>query len=66
MQEQNELFIQQVAQYSQGLEGEVLHYHVLGLNESSTEDYLGKAYSNLALQSHPGKISIHRLMLIFA
>ena len=33
-QEQNELFVQQVAQYAQGLEGEVLHYHVLCLNES--------------------------------
>ena len=35
-QEQNELFVQQVLQYSQDLEDEVLHYHVLCLNESST------------------------------
>ena len=35
-QEHNELFVQQVIQDAQGLEGEVLHYHVLGLNESST------------------------------
>ena len=34
-QEQNELFVQQVFQYSQDLEGEVLHYRVLCLNESS-------------------------------
>ena len=31
-QEHNELFVQQVVQYSQDLEGEDLHYHVLGLN----------------------------------
>ena len=35
-QEHNELFVQQVLQYSQDLEGEVLHYHVICLNESST------------------------------
>ena len=39
-QEQNELFVQQVVQYSQDLEGEVFHYHVLCLNEYSTEDDL--------------------------
>ena len=31
-QEHNELFVQQVVQYSQDLEGEDLHYHVIGLN----------------------------------
>ena len=41
-QEQNELFFHQVVQYSQDLEGEDLHYHVLGLNESSTEDDMKK------------------------
>ena len=35
-QEQNELLVQQVLQYSQDLEGVVLHYCVLCLNESST------------------------------
>ena len=35
-QEQNKLFFQQVVQYSQDLEVEDLHYHVLCLNESST------------------------------
>ena len=33
----NGLFIQQVVQYSQEKESEDLHYHVLGLNESSTQ-----------------------------
>ena len=32
--EQNELFVQRFFQYSQDLEGEVLHYHVLCFNES--------------------------------
>ena len=32
-----------------------MYYHILGLNESSTEDYLKKAYLKLALQSHPEK-----------
>ena len=48
-QEHNELFFQQVVQYSQYLEGEYLHYHVIFLNESSTEDDLKKAYRKLAL-----------------
>ena len=39
-QEQNESFLQQVVQETQGLEGEVFHYHVIGLNQSSTEDDL--------------------------
>ena len=54
-QEQNELYVQEVFQCAQYLEGEDLHYHVLGLNESSTEDDTKKAYSKLALQYHPGK-----------
>ena len=54
-QEHNELFVQQVVQYSQDLEGEDLHYHVIGLNQYSTEDYIKKSYSKLALQYHPGK-----------
>ena len=32
-----------------------MHYHVLGLNESSTEDYIKTFYCKLALQSHPDK-----------
>ena len=48
-QEHNELFFQQVVQYSQYLEGEYLHYHVLCLDESSTEDDLKKSYRKMAL-----------------
>ena len=36
----NELFVQQVVQDAQSLEGEVLYYHIIGLNESATEDDL--------------------------
>ena len=43
-QDQNVFFVQQVVQDDQGLEGEVLHYHVLGLNEYSTEDDLKKLF----------------------
>ena len=53
--EQNELFIQRVFQDAQGLEGGVLYYHILGFNNSATEDYLKKSYRKLALQSHPDK-----------
>ena len=35
IQEQNDLFIQQVLQYSQKEKSDELHYHILGLNESS-------------------------------
>ena len=38
--EQNKLFAQHVFQDAQGLEGEVLYYHILGLNDSATEDDL--------------------------
>ena len=48
-QEHNELFVQQVIQYSQDLEGGVLRYHVLCLNESSAEDDLKKSYRKLTL-----------------
>ena len=54
-QEQNELFVQRVVQYSQDLGGEVLHHHILCLNESSTEDDLKKPHRKLALRSHPDK-----------
>ena len=47
--EQNSLFIQQVVQYSQENKSDELHYHVLGLNESSTEDDTKKDYRSLAL-----------------
>ena len=32
-----------------------MHYHVLGLNYSSTEDDMKKAYRSLALRFHPDK-----------
>ena len=48
-QEQYELFVQKVVQYSQEKEGEDLHYHVLYLNESSTEDDMKKADRKMAL-----------------
>ena len=32
-----------------------MHYRVLSLNESSTEDYMEKAYRKLDLRSHPVK-----------
>ena len=48
-QEQNEIFFQQAVQYSQDLEGEDLHYHVIGLNESSTENNMKKSYHKLDL-----------------
>ena len=54
-QEQNELFVQQVFQYSHDLEGGFLYYHVLCLNESSTEDYFKKNYYKMTLLSHPDK-----------
>ena len=47
--EHNELFVQRVVQDAQFLEGEVLYYHIIGLNESTTEDYLKKAYPKLDL-----------------
>ena len=37
------------------MEGEYCRYHVIGLNESSTEYDMKKAYHKLALQYHPEK-----------
>ena len=53
--EQNELFVQQVLQFSQEDKGCEFHYHVLGFNYSSTEYDMEKAYRSLALQFHPDK-----------
>ena len=36
-----------ILQYSQEAKGDELHYLVLGLNESSTEDDMKKVYSSL-------------------
>ena len=51
--EQNEFFIEQVLQYFQEAKGDEFHYIVLGLNESSTEDDMKKAYHSLDRQFHP-------------
>ena len=48
-QEHNYLFIQRVLQYYQEEKGNELNYHVLGLNESSTEDDMKKSYRSLDL-----------------
>ena len=53
--EQNYLFIQRVLQNSQENESDELHYQVLGLNESSTEDDTKKSYHSLALWFHRDK-----------
>ena len=62
-QEHNELFIQQVVQYSQEAEVDELNYFVLGLNKASIEDDTKKAYRSLARRFHPDKISIHKFLM---
>ena len=54
-QEQDELFVHRVVQYYQENESDEFHYYVLGLNESSTEDDITKAFLNLACRFHPDK-----------
>ena len=49
LQEHNDLFIQQVLQYSQEEKGDELNDLVLDLNKSSTEDVKKKAHCSLAL-----------------
>ena len=53
--EHNDLFIQRVLQYYQEKKSDEFHYHVLGLNESSTENDMKKAYNYLSLRLHPNK-----------
>ena len=53
--QQNELFSQQIVQYSQGNEDDDFHYHLLGLDESSTEDDMKKIYHKLSLKFHSDK-----------
>ena len=60
--EKNDLFIQRVLQYSHENKSDGFYYHVLGLNESSTENDMRKSNISLALRFHPNKISIHRLL----
>ena len=54
-EESNELFNQKFVQDTQGCEGEVLHYHVVCLNKSSTEDDSKIVYYKLALRYDPNK-----------
>ena len=53
--EQNDLFIQNVQEYSLYEKGEILNLFVLGLNESSTEEDTKKAYRSMSLRFHPEK-----------
>ena len=62
-QEQNELLIQQFVQYAQSLEGEVLYYHILGLNEYSTKDDLKNPIVHWLFDITLIKIIIRRLLL---
>ena len=64
-QEHNELFVQRIVQDAQVLEGGVLYYYILGLDESSTEDDLKNPIVNWLFDLTLKKISIHRLLLIF-
>ena len=65
-QEQNELFVHQILQYSQDLEGEIMHYYVLFFNESPTEDYFKTFIVNWLFDLTLTKMSIHRLLLCYA
>ena len=65
-QEHNESFVQNVVQDNQGLEGGVLYYHILGFNESETENDLKNTIVNWLFNPTLTKISIHRLLPIFA
>ena len=47
--EQNDLLTQKVKEYSLYTKGENLHLFVLGLNESSTEDDMKKAYRSVSI-----------------
>ena len=62
-QEDNELSVQQFVQYSQEKEGDDLHYHVLGLNESSIEDDMKNTIVNCLFNFTLKKISIHGIMM---
>ena len=53
--EQNDLFIQNVHEYSQDATGEKLNLFVRGLNESSTEADMKTSYRSMALRFHPDK-----------
>ena len=54
-QEHNEIFIQLVVQYSQEEKGDELHYLVLGLNGSSTDNDMEKPIVPWIFDFHPDK-----------
>ena len=62
-QEQNELFFQRVVQYYQENEGDELHYHILGLNESSTEADMKKTIVTWLVNFTLTKIIIHNFLM---
>ena len=64
--EQNELFVQRVVQDAQVLEGGFLCCRIIGLNEYETESYLKKPIINWLFDPTLTKISIHRILLLFA
>ena len=53
--EKNDLFIRRVLQYSQEKKSDELHYHLIVLNESSTDDDIKKDCRSLVLRFHPDK-----------
>ena len=57
-QEHNQLFVQIDVQYSQENEVDHLYYHILGLNESSTEDNMKKIIVKYLCDFTLTKISI--------
>ena len=61
--EYNELFIQRVIQYSQEAKGDELHYLVLGLNESPTEDAMKKPIVPWIFDFTLTKIIIHKFLM---
>ena len=56
--EHNDLLIQKVQEYSLYAKGEIFNWFVLGLNESSTEEDMKKAYRYMSLRFHRDK-NIH-------
>ena len=62
-QEQNEIFIQEVLQYSQEEKCDELHYHVIGLNESSTEDDMKNNVLPWLFDFTLTKIIIHKFLM---
>ena len=61
--EHNKLFIQQVGRYSLVAEGDELHYHVLGLDVTSTEDDTKKPIVNWLFDLTLTEISIHNFLM---